>query len=80
MKTVNWLFLVLLILLLVSSVTLPRSAFAGGGTSSGGGYHLTALTWRVTGESRATGYHLRSPESPSLESGCCCIYLPCVTK
>ena len=70
---------ILLIALLMSGIALAQSPVPGR-TSSGGGYHLTALTWQVTGESRAGGYVLRSPQSPSLESGCCCIYLPCVRK
>jgi hypothetical protein len=80
MKTLTWLILAFLILLMAGSVALPRTASAVERTSSGGGYHLTALTWQVTGEARAGGYTLRSPQSPSLESGCCCVYLPCVKK
>ena len=80
MKAQAWLILALLLVLLAGSVAAAQTAPASGNTSSGGGYHLTALTWQVTGESRAGGYTLRSPAAPSLESGCCCIYLPCVKK
>ena len=80
MKIQAWLILALLIVLLAGSVVMARTVSAVGRTSSGGGYHLTALTWQATGESSGGGYTLRSPEAPSLESGCCCIYLPCIRK
>ena len=78
MKIQAWLILALLIVLLAGSVVMAPTVFAVGRTSSGGGYHLTALTWQVTGESRAGGYTLRSSEAPSFGSGCCCLYLPCI--
>jgi len=70
---------ILIIALLLSGIAFAQAPVTGR-TSSGGWYHLTTLTWQVTGESRAGGYILRSPEASSLESGCCCIYLPCIKK
>ena len=70
---------IILIALLVSGIALAQSPVTGN-NSSGGGYHLTLLTWQVSGESSGDGYTLYSPEAPSLESGCCCIYLPCVQR
>jgi hypothetical protein len=51
------------------------------GTASGGGYHLTSLSWRVNGTAGGEGYRLLGPAAPaSSENGCCCIYLPCVLR
>jgi hypothetical protein len=48
-------------------------------TSSGGSYHLSSLTWQVSGTAAGGGYALASPYSPTLRgSGCCCTYLPCI--
>jgi len=51
------------------------------GTASGGGYHLTALRWQVSGLAGGEGYRLLSPLAPSLRgSGCCCTFLPCLLR
>ncbi len=50
------------------------------GAASGGIYHLASLTWHVDGMAGGTGYLLR-PAGPALRgNGCCCTYLPCVTR
>ena len=75
MKQRTLIILILLAVLLASSAPLARTA------SAGGGYHLTALTWQVTGSSGAGGYHLQSPYGPTLTgNGCCCTYLPCTVR
>lgn len=49
------------------------------GAASGGGYHLTGLTWRVSGAASGGGYRLLGPAAPALRgNGCCCLWLPCV--
>ena len=51
------------------------------GSVSGGNYHLTALTWHVSGTAGGGAYRLLAPSRPSLRgSGCCCNYLPLVPK
>ena len=47
--------------------------------ASGEGYHLTGLTWRVSGAASGGGYRLLGPAAPALRgNGCCCTWLPCV--
>ena len=49
--------------------------------ASGGRYHLTSLSWHVSGATSGGGYRLLSPSSPTLRgNGCCCTYLPCVLR
>ena len=86
MRRVTIAFLTLSLLLALALVVLAQSN--GGsdppvwcsvkhGTASGGGYHLTSLTWQVSGTSSGGGYRLLSPAVPALRgSGCCCTYLP----
>jgi hypothetical protein len=51
------------------------------GTASGGDYHLTSLTWRVSGTASGVGYRLLGPVSTLLRgNGCCCTYLPCILR
>jgi hypothetical protein len=48
--------------------------------ASGNGYHLTPLTWRVEG-AVSGGSYLLAVSAPELNgSGCCCSYLPCISK
>jgi hypothetical protein len=56
---------------------LPVWRSVSHGTASGGGYHLTSLTWQVSGTASGGEYRLLSPAVPALRgSGCCCTYLP----
>lgn len=70
--------------LLVSSVAsaqLNRPGAVTASAASGGRYHLTGATWRVSGTVGGGGYHLQGPASPALTgNGCCCTYLPCVLR
>jgi len=51
------------------------------GEASGGRYHLTSVSWYVSGTASGGGYRLLSPSSPTLRgNGCCCTYLPCVLR
>ena len=51
------------------------------GRASGGRYHLTSVSWYVSGTASSGSYRLLSPSSPTLRgSGCCCTYLPCVLR
>ena len=51
------------------------------GVASGGGYRLTALDWQACGVSSGGGYRLLQSDSPDLAgSGCCCVYLPAITR
>jgi hypothetical protein len=51
------------------------------GVIAGEGYHLTNLTWQVSGAVNGTGYHLASSSSPAgTGTPCCCIHLPCVLR
>jgi len=51
------------------------------GRASGGRYHLTSVSWHVSGAASGGGYRLLSPSSPTLRgNGCCCTYMPCVLR
>ena len=60
------------------------------GSAAGNGYQLDNQTWQVSGALSGGGYLLADPAasaasaaeaaSPSAESGCCCTYLPCLTR
>jgi len=51
------------------------------GEASGGRYHLTSVSWHVSGAASGGDYRLLSPSSPTLRgNGCCCTYLPCVLR
>ena len=51
------------------------------GISFGGSYHLTSLSWQVSGTASGGGYRLLAPVAPALRgSGCCCTYLPLVMR
>jgi hypothetical protein len=51
------------------------------GTASGGRYHLSSLSWQVSGAASGAGYRLLGPAAPSSsENGCCCTYLPCLLR
>lgn len=51
------------------------------GRASGGRYHLTSVSWYVSGTASGGSYRLLSPSSPTLRgNGCCCTYLPCVLR
>jgi hypothetical protein len=53
----------------------------GTATLSGGRYHLTSLTWQVSGTASGGGYRLLGPAQPALQGpGCCCLYLPVLFK
>jgi hypothetical protein len=76
-------------LLLGGSVALAQSSEPGPsrvytipqGVIVGEGYHLTSLTWQVSGVTSGTGYHLASPSSPTgTGTQCCCSYLPCMMR
>ncbi|CAG0932322.1 hypothetical protein TFLX_02537 [Thermoflexales bacterium] len=61
------------VLLLSVSVALAQSQEPG--------YHLTHLTWQVSGATSSTQYRLESPNSPvGAGTQCCCSYLPCVMR
>jgi hypothetical protein len=51
---------------------------------SGAGYHLTGLAWRIDvagGQAGGGRYRLLCASSPLARgSGCCCTYLPLVTR
>jgi hypothetical protein len=86
---------ILLVALLLVGVALPAAgptrAQSGGpgrapytvraGTVAGGGYQLTSLAWPITGAASGGTYHLSMANTPALQgSGCCCTYLPCVSR
>jgi len=48
------------------------------GTATGGGYHLTGLSWQVEGVVGNDHYRLVGPADSS--GGCCCTYLPCLLR
>ena len=59
----------------------PSSYVVEKGRASGGRYHLTSVSWYVSGTASGGGYRLLSPSSPTLRgNGCCCTYLPCVLR
>jgi len=75
--------LIVLALLLSASMALARSGehdlpplyTVAPGTASGTAYHLSGLSWRVSGSASGAGYRL-DPAIQSVASGCCCTYLP----
>jgi hypothetical protein len=81
MKRRTLLIVIVLVALLVSGLVLTRTALAGRETGAGGVYHLTTLTWQVSGSSGANGYTLQSyaPQGTT-GNGCCCVNLPCVMR
>jgi hypothetical protein len=51
------------------------------GSVAGNGYQLHRLTWQVSGALRGEGYSMPNPVlSSSITSGCCCTFLPCLTR
>jgi hypothetical protein len=51
------------------------------GTASGGGYHLTSLSWQIEGAASGSRYRLLGPASPTSRGNpCCCTYLPCLLR
>ena len=79
--------LVLCCVLLVALLARGAQARSAGqvqvasGLISGGGYHLTAVEWQVSGGASGSGYTLAAPIQAELEgSGCCCTYLPCALR
>jgi hypothetical protein len=77
--------------LVVGSVGLAQPGgpdTAGLGTASGGGYHLTSLApsaisglaWQVSGTASGGSYRLSAALAAAAGSGCCCSYLPCITR
>ena len=51
------------------------------GRASGGRYHLTSVSWYVSGTASSGSYRLLSLSSPTLRgNGCCCTYIPCVLR
>ena len=89
---VTILAIVAMILLVLSAAALAQAARpydAEPTTLSGGQYILTGLdlgsfedsTWRVSGEASGGNYRLSAPLAlASAGSGCCCTYLPCITR
>jgi hypothetical protein len=89
MKVQIAILFVFVALLLASSAAMaqsggqspPRWYAVERGTTSGGGYRLTSLTWQVSGAASGAGFHLLGPAKPaSSENGCCCTFLPCVIR
>ena len=78
MRTILAIVVALLLLLSTSGLAKPEAGCSAKvGIASGGGYHLTELSWRVSGSASGGEYHLIGPAVPSLRgSGCCCTYLP----
>jgi ABC-type glycerol-3-phosphate transport system substrate-binding protein len=67
--------------LLASSVSSAQLNRPGAVTASGGRYHLTVTTWRVSGSAHGGGYLLQGPARPALTgNGCCCTFLPCMIR
>ena len=89
---VTILTLVAMVLLALSAAALAQAARpyqAEPTTLSGGQYTLTGLgpgsfpgsAWWISGEASGGNYRLSAPPAPaSAGSGCCCIYLPCLTR
>ena len=89
MKVRIVILLTILALLLVGSVAMAQSSgqdppvlyTVRQGVIAGEGYHLTSLTWQVSGTANGAGYHLANPSSPTgTGTPCCCTYLPCVRR
>ena len=88
MKARTAISIALVALLLLGSAALAQAGkpdpalwyMVRAGTSSGEGYHLTALAWRVSGTASGGGYRLLGPASPSGGNQCCCTYIPCVVR
>jgi hypothetical protein len=86
MKTRNAVLLAAVGLLLLPGATAAQS---GGpvryavepGTASGGDYQLTARGESPAVEMSGGDYRLQGGVQPMLTgSGCCCLYLPCISK
>jgi hypothetical protein len=92
MKTRSVILVAVVALLFLSTGALAQPGglyTAEQGAASGGGYRLTSLalpsvpgpTWQVSGSASGGSYRLSAPAAPaSAGSGCCCTYLPCVTR
>jgi hypothetical protein len=86
MKKRIFLLIILACLLLAITAKASDALFLQGyviqsGVTSGGGYALTSLTWQVSGGLSGGGYLMPDPSATELTgNGCCCSYLPCVTK
>ena len=51
------------------------------GIAAGGRYQLVGLSWQVSGTASGGDYRLLPVAAPQLTgSGCCCTYLPCVSR
>lgn len=81
MKRRTLLIFIFLAALLVSGMVLTQIVLASRESATGRVYHLTTLPWQVSGSSGADGYHLQSySQMGSTGNGCCCLYLPCITR
>ena len=86
MKVRIAILVLLIVSILLTSAALARAAHstlepAGNGAATNRTYVLTSLGWKVNGSVSGDHYLLSSLTVPGLTgSGCCCIYLPCVTR
>ena len=87
MKTRIVILIVVFALLFAGSVALAQSSSPSvsdtvrQGALVGEGYHLTSLTWEVSGAAGGTGYRLVSPsKTTGTGTQCCCVHLPCVLR
>jgi hypothetical protein len=90
MKPRNVIILTLVIILLLSSwaIALAQPSRHGEAISykvetgivDGNGYRLMNFTWQISGALRGEGYFMPDPASAATGSGCCCTFLPCITR
>lgn len=63
------------------SQPLPPQYIVEKGRVSGGRYHLTCISWYVSGTVSGENYRLLSLSNLTLDgNGCCCTYLPCILR
>ena len=85
MKVRIAILVLLIVSMLLTSAALALAAPstfepAGNGATTNRTYVLTSLGWKVTGSVSGDHYLLSSLPTGLTGSGCCCIYLPCVTR
>jgi hypothetical protein len=76
-----WLFAGALLMAESGQAQLPMMTTGAPFTAAGGNYVLTTLTWASCAASTDGSLVLQIPTSATLRgNGCCCTYLPVVTR
>lgn len=88
-KHALYLVLAILLCLLLGTAVLAQHAapaappvyLVEAGAALGPGYRLAGGTWQVEGNAGGAGYLLQAAGSGILQgAGCCCTYLPCMSR